>query len=126
MSRPAWMRRVFSAETPLRPEVRIRRQVDAIERFLGLKFRNRVLDIGCGAGSQTLELARRRYRIVGMDGAAEGLSEARARARTERLTVHFVVDDMRRVPYEGEFNAALNLRNPIGLYPGFLHFRLTG
>ncbi|MFH1725074.1 MAG: class I SAM-dependent methyltransferase [Elusimicrobiota bacterium] len=110
-------KRLFESTPLLRIDARVRRQVDGIERLLGLKFRSRILDLGCGAGSQTLELARRRYRIVGMDDSAESLAPARARGRIERLTVHFVVGDMRRIPYEAEFSAVINLRNVVGGHP---------
>lgn len=113
----SWKKRVFEeADAELKPEARIRRQVDGIERLLGLKFRARVLDLGCGAGSQTIELARRKYRVVGMDASPAALASAREKARAESLTVHFQAQDMRRIPWEDEFNAVLNLRNPIGLY----------
>jgi SAM-dependent methyltransferase len=75
-----------------------------------------VLDLGCGSGCQTLELARRRYRVVGMDCSAKGLVRAREAARAESLTAHFAVNDPRRIPYRGEFSAVLNLRNPVGCF----------
>ena len=32
------------------------------------KFESPILDLGCGAGDNALELARRGYRVLGMDG----------------------------------------------------------
>ncbi len=112
-----WKKTIFNDDPTLKPESRIRQQVDGIERMLGLKFRARILDLGCGAGSQTIELARRRYRVLGMDGTSSALAGAREKAKAESLTVHFVATDMRRIPYAGEFNAVINLRNPIGCFP---------
>jgi SAM-dependent methyltransferase len=111
-----WKKKVFSEDPTLRPETRIRRQIDGIEKYLGLKYRARVLDLGCGAGSQTLELARRKFRVVGMDVSAAAFKAAREQAREDELTVHFMANDMRRIPFEGEFDAVINLRNPIGGY----------
>jgi len=112
----AWKKQVFGSEPVLKPEARIRRQVDGIESYLGLKFRDRVLDLGCGAGSQTLELARRSYRIVGIDSTSSSFAGAREQAKSEDLTVHFQANDLRKIPYDAEFNAVINLRNPIGVY----------
>ena len=35
-----------------------------------------VLDLACGTGSMTLELAKKGYDMIGIDGSAEMLSEA--------------------------------------------------
>lgn len=113
----SWKKTIFKDDPTLKPESRIRQQVDGIERMLRLQFRARILDLGCGAGSQTIELARRRYRVLGMDGTSSMLAGAREKAKAESLTVHFVATDMRRIPYDGEFNAVINLRNPIGCFP---------
>ena len=97
---PAWKSKLFGAEPVLRPEARIRAQVDALERMLELKHRSRVLDLGCGAGSQTLELARRHYRVVGMESSKEALAAVRDRAKGEQLTVHFLANPLGSAPGE--------------------------
>jgi SAM-dependent methyltransferase len=45
-----------------------------------------ILDAGCGAGTVTLALARRGYRVVGIDGSAEMLAQARAKDGADRVT----------------------------------------
>ncbi len=112
----SWKKQIFAQNPTIKPETRIRRQIDGVEKLLELKHRNRVLDLGCGAGSQTMELARRSYRVVGMDSSNGALSLARKNAKAEELTVHFHCDKMTRIPFEGEFNAVLNLRNPLGCH----------
>jgi SAM-dependent methyltransferase len=116
MTSSSWKKQVFAENPTIKPETRIRRQIDGIEKLLDLKFRNRVLDLGCGAGSQTIELARRRYRVVGMETSNDALATAREKAKAEQLTVHFHSDKMTRIPFESEFNAVLNLRNPLGCH----------
>ena len=116
----AWRKRLFPAEPEKSPESRVRRQVDGIENFLKIRFRGRILDLGCGGGAQTIELARRKYRILGMDGSSKPLAEARRRAQAENLTVHFMTNDPRRIPYDEEFNAVINVRNPIASTGGTL------
>ena len=112
----SWKKQIFAEKPSIKPETRIRKQIDGVEKLLDLKHRNRVLDLGCGAGSQTIELARRDYRVVGMDSSNGALSQARSNAKAEELTVHFHCDKMTRIPFEGEFNAVLNLRNPLGCH----------
>jgi SAM-dependent methyltransferase len=56
----------------------------------------RVLDVGCGAGSTTLAIARRlgaTCRCVGVDISAPLVARARARAAQEGSTATFVCDD---------------------------------
>jgi len=48
---------------------------------------SRTIDIGCGSGWQSLELARRGARVVAVDPARPFLTRLRARAREERLEV---------------------------------------
>ena len=45
-----------------------------------------ILDLGCGTGSMTLELARRGYDMTGVDYASEMLDIARQRAEEESLS----------------------------------------
>ena len=44
------------------------------------RFESPVLDMGCGAGDNAIELARRGYRVLGMDVVPEALRRAREKA----------------------------------------------
>jgi SAM-dependent methyltransferase len=59
---------------------------DEILRAHAVRFED-VLDVGCGSGWQSLELARRGARVVAVDPAAAFLGPLRAAARRERLEV---------------------------------------
>ncbi len=48
---------------------------------------DRTIDIGCGSGWQSLELARRGARVVAVDPVRPFLTRLRARAREERLEI---------------------------------------
>ncbi len=70
----------------------------------------RILDVGCGAGSNSLYLARRGFRVSGIDIAEGAIQAARARAIAARRTVDFQVGDVLRLPYpDGEFGGALDI-----------------
>ena len=63
----------------------------------------RVLDIGCGCGGTTLELARRvgsTGSVSGVDISAPLLGRARERAEALHLPIHFARDDASRHPLE--------------------------
>lgn len=113
----SWWRTHFEDNPTHRPAYQIKSQIDGVERFLGLEPRSRVLDLACGAGRQTLELARRGHRVLGVDSSAEPIAEARAAAKCERLNVHFVKTDIRQIPYRAEFDAVVNLFTSFGYFP---------
>lgn len=96
----------------------VKAHVDGLERFLNLAPRTRILDLACGAGKQTLELARRGHRVLGLDCVEAALSEARQAARHERLTVHFLKSDIRQIPYRAEFDVVVSLFSSFGRFPG--------
>lgn len=82
--------------------------VDAVERLLSLEPRSRVLDLACGHGRTTLEIARRGHRVLGLDADGGGFSHAREAARDERLNVHFMKADPRAIPYRGDLDAIVS------------------
>lgn len=113
----SWWRTHFEDNPTHRPACQIKSQIEGVERFLNLEPRSRVLDLACGAGRQTLELARRGHRVLGVDSSAEPIAQARAAAREERLNVHFVKTDIRQIPYRAEFDAVINLFTSFGYFP---------
>ena len=65
-----------------------------------------LLDLGCGTGSHALVLAKRGYRVTGIDSSAGMLRVARAKARG-RPNPAFVRADMRRFDLGRTFDAAV-------------------
>ncbi len=67
------------------------------DRFLPPK--SPVLDVGCGAGSNVLYLAREGFEAHGVDLAPEAVRSAQARADREHLRVEVRVADALDLPY---------------------------
>ena len=64
-----------------------------------------ILDVGCGAGQDTLDLARAvgsRGRIVGLDSSETMLEEARTRAASAQLVIEYVSGDAAQLPFADE------------------------
>ncbi len=68
------------------------REQDGREAPLG-----RALDLGCGAGRQSVDLARRGWEVTGLDAVPRALDRARERARTAGVDVTFLRGDVTRL-----------------------------
>ena len=93
-----------------------RHEVDLIMNLVGLHPGDRVLDVPCGAGRHSLELARRGIQVTGLDLSEPLLRAAREVASHEGLEVEFIEGDMRELPWEGEFDTAICLWTSIGYF----------
>lgn len=110
---------VNSFYNPASPEALAHATAEAafVLRKLGLKKNSSLLDLCCGPGRHAVEFARRGMRVTGLDFSAEYLREAAARARKKNVQLRLVRGDMRRIPFKGEFDAAVNLFTSFGYFP---------
>jgi SAM-dependent methyltransferase len=89
------------------PEETTRAEADFLEKYLRLSAGSaRVLDVPCGAGRLTIELAARGHRPTGVDISSEFLEAARRNARDRGLEIDWRQSDMRDLPWRFEFDAA--------------------
>jgi len=82
-------------------------EVDFLVDELGLAPGHTVLDVGCGTGRHAIELARRGYKVTGIDVSAGMIEEARRHGGTAGVTVTWIEADARDFPFEEPFDAAL-------------------
>jgi len=74
------------------------------------------LDLCCGPGRCSIELARRGYSVTGVDRTKYLLDKARARARAEKLKVRWVQRDMRDFARPAAFDLALSMFTSFGYF----------
>jgi SAM-dependent methyltransferase len=91
-------------------------EVNALLQLLELEPGASVLDMGCGPGRHSLELARRGYQVTGVDRTRYFLDQARARADQEGLNVEFMEGDIRDFSRPGAFDAALSMFTTFGYF----------
>ena len=85
-------------------------EVNFIQTVIGRDRDLYVLDVGCGTGRHSLELARRGYRhLTGLDLSPSMLEQARAKAAAARLEVAFIQKDARQLDFQEVFDVVLLL-----------------
>jgi len=99
---------------PLEAPEQVRKEVDFIIKALDMPQGAKILDLCCGQGRHSLELARRGFEVVGVDLSEALLYAARERAESEGLNVTFLQCDMREIDFSDEFNAIINMFTSFG------------
>lgn len=84
-------------------------ECDFIEREIGRDRSRKIIDIGCGTGRHSVELAKRGYAVTGVDLSESQLARAREKAVEQGVRVAFERHDARSLPFEGAFDLAIML-----------------
>jgi len=95
----------------------VKGEVDFIEKAFELPKGSRILDLACGYGRISIELASRGYSVVGLDFSNYLLDIARSEAMRKNVKVEFVQGDMRTTQYHNEFDGVVCWGNSFGYFP---------
>src|SRR5438552_1278008 len=85
-----------------------------IEKQLQVSPPAKVLDVPCGDGRLSLELAGRGYQMTGVDLSADFLAAAQNSAKARGLSARFEQREMRDLPWGEEFDGAFTFGNSFG------------
>src|SRR5438046_6873595 len=99
-----WNRRAAGFYSDCGHSIRTEAERAAWDRIVALAVGGRApldaLDVGCGTGFLSLELAGRGHRVTGVDFAPQMLAEARRKAASEQgLAVRFEEGDAEALPF---------------------------
>jgi cyclopropane fatty-acyl-phospholipid synthase-like methyltransferase len=103
-----------------------RKQLAIVRRLLRLRKGHRVLDIPCGMGRLTIPLARSGLKMTGVELSDSYVRRARRAARGLDPAIRFVKADMRRIDFDGEFDAAFNWFGSFGYFSDADNLRFAG
>lgn len=84
-------------------------ECDFIEREIGRNKSIRILDVGCGTGRHSIELAKRGYSVTGVDLSDSQLNRARQKAMEQGVHVDFRKADARSLPFIEEYDLVIML-----------------
>lgn len=99
---------------PLLTQERTTREVDFVIKQARLESGQRILDVGCGPGRHSIELARRGYRVVGIDPSETMISAARTRALEAPVAPKFIQARGEEFTSDEPFDAAICLFTTLG------------
>jgi SAM-dependent methyltransferase len=91
-------------------------EVEKVVNLLKIQQNDRILDLCCGTGRHSLELARRGFSVIGVDRTASYIEKAKQKAENENLQAEFVVSDMREYCQPNNFNIVINLFGSFGYF----------
>lgn len=84
-------------------------EVDFIIEELGLPAGSSILDVGCGTGRHSVELAKRGYVMIGVDISGGMLKEALKAAEVAGVRLDLVKADVSQMAFNYKFDAAICL-----------------
>jgi D-alanine-D-alanine ligase len=122
--RSDWWRNIFNylylkTDADVIDDQRITAQeIDIIMNILNLSPEHKVLDLACGQGRHSLELARRGFEnIEGLDRSHYLIQRGKARAKREALNIKLREGDARKIPSPPDnFDFVLILGNSFGYF----------
>ena len=91
-------------------------QVDDLISLLKPEPYSCVLDLCCGVGRHSLELAQRGFKVTGVDLTERYLNEAKKKAKEKMLKIDFVHDDMRKFVRPDSFDFVINMFTSFGYF----------
>jgi len=84
-------------------------EIDHIIKVAKIKKGDQILDLCCGYGRHTIELAKKGYQVTGFDYSKVFLSKAKKEAQKEGLKINFIQGDIRQLPFKKDFDVVLML-----------------
>jgi D-alanine-D-alanine ligase len=120
---PDWWERIFNS-LYLKTDADVvddplitRQEVDTFSKILNLNLEDHILDLCCGHGRHVHELARRGFKVEGLDRSRHLIQKARAISKKENHSVKFREGDARKLPYGNDtFDVVMIMGNSFGYF----------
>ncbi|TRZ63944.1 class I SAM-dependent methyltransferase [bacterium] len=93
--------------------------INLIQRTVPLRAKAKILDVCCGAGRHSIELAKRGYDVTGFDLSEFLINRARSTASKlseSKLKLRFQIKDMRDFDFRKSFDMVVNIFSSFGYF----------
>lgn len=95
-----------------------RQELEQIQAIIPFSAHDKILDVGCGTGRHTIELAKRNCQVVGIDFSSKNIKYAKAKAKNNYLKCDFFTLDARDLQKRNyQMDKVLCLYDVIGSFP---------
>ena len=92
------------------------REVECITKMMDLKPESKLLDLCCGYGRHSIEFAQRGFEVTGYDLSDSFIEKAKKDSSELGLKIEFVRGDMRKLPFDHQFDAVVNIFTSFGFF----------
>jgi SAM-dependent methyltransferase len=96
--------------------IRAEDEVNSVINLLDIQQGSKILDLCCGPGRHSIELAKKDYSVIGVDRTSSYIKKAQEQARINNLEIDFITEDMRKFHRSNEFDVILNLYTSFGYF----------
>jgi SAM-dependent methyltransferase len=111
----AFDERYLSFYRPILTPARTALELAFVRRHLNLEAGSKLLDVPCGYGRHSIELAKQGYLLSGIDQSQVMLQKAQQDAQSANIELNLRHGDMRQLPFDdGEFDGAIMLFTSFG------------
>lgn len=122
-----WWARIFNDDyVSTIPKATVRgdqRKVNFIEKNLQVPQNSLVLDLACGNGRHSVGMAKRGYRVVGIDLSLPMLAQAAELAQEENQNINFIHGDMRDLSFDRTFDAVFCMGTSFGYFDDVTNYK---
>jgi len=93
-----------------------KKEIEQMISLTGISPNSKILDLCCGQGRHSLELAKRSFKVTGVDRTEKYLEKAKSKASEKNLSIEFIKDDMRNFKRANYFNAIIIMYTSFGYF----------
>lgn len=102
-----WNRRYLNRDTPWVHDLPVKNIASTIEKYVPTG--SRLLEIGCGYGVESIELAHLGYNVTGFDISQAAIEYAKVQAGIENVAIDFQACDAMLEPIGATYDAVLDI-----------------
>ena len=91
-------------------------EIDYLQQATGLKPGDHVLDLMCGYGRHSIELARKGFLVTAVDSLSDYVQEIKQKVKDEKLSLKIIEADVLKLQLAEEFDLVICMGNSLSIF----------